>query len=37
MIWIGFIVFAAWALVASWLCMQKHAVHSHAMAPAHSH
>ena len=37
MVWVGLIVFAAWIFVASWLCMQKHAVHSHAMSPAHSH
>jgi len=37
MAWVGLIVFAAWIFLASWLCMQKHAVHAHAMAPAHSH
>jgi hypothetical protein len=35
--WIALITFACWVLVSSWLCMQKHAVASHAMAPAHSH
>jgi hypothetical protein len=35
--WIALLVFAGWVFISSWLCMQKHAVHSHAMSPAHSH
>ena len=35
--WIALLVFAGWVLISSWLCMQKHAVPSHAMSPAHSH
>ena len=37
MVWIALFTFAGWVFVSSWLCMQKHAVHSHAMSPAHSH
>ena len=37
MVWIALLTFAGWVFVSSWLCMQKHAVHSHAMSPAHSH
>jgi hypothetical protein len=37
MVWIAMLTFAGWVFVSSWLCMQKHAVHQHAMAPAHSH
>jgi len=37
MVWIAYGVFTVWVFVASWLCVQKHAVHAHAMSPAHSH
>jgi hypothetical protein len=37
MVWIAFIVFAAWAVLASWLCMQKHAVGHAVHHPAMSH
>jgi hypothetical protein len=34
---IALFTFCGWVFISSWLCMQKHAVASHVMAPAHSH
>jgi len=37
MVWIAYGVFAVWVFVASWLCMQKHAVTHAVHRPAMSH